>query len=1149
MLSAVAKLMIAALISVHQYIPNENQEYTKYYNHVSGITEENMLPAAHQSCRYLISVFVGAGLDTTLGGDNQNSLLSKTFVNIFAGDQTIEWAMGLLEQPKYQEKLKNHGVNSDEVKKIIRTFCQKEFKPFVFSAGQRKEIFDFLNTEINVLTESQIKSLGDYKYFGSADLLDRSSQQIGTIDAIPRAWVPYKKLSKNLILALIATEDEDFLTHRGVDTKAIARIVKQVLSESRATGGSTVTMQVLKNMFFNKGPDSQYQELNTGEMGILLRKVREWYWAWPFEKSNTRVLGDLSAKEYVLELYFNLVEFGPRIQGIEQASQVYFKKSADQLTIAESAFIVTLLKAPSTYSNPKNYVERTIPRRNDYVIERMKTLGLINQTQYEEAINTSLPNWESPTTIQVDGPSLYVRENAREWLKSYNFPDLPQAKDIVVETTIDKDLQNVVYNVVKENLDKHDETRDVLKNVGPSRDDRGRTGRFREEDFGKDMDTALTKLKTTLDKSDSEFMVVVYLGKSGKEKLFYYKSEELLNPDKKLNKKINSLLNSKSYDIGQPILIRYKDKSLDIVTSINIDDFRTTTDQSLVEGYVSDVEKIMSSSKDWPKTFVRNTLNRLEWAKPRPGMVPAIYLLSYGLIDKNFNKVNLTDSHRSFFDKKTKSGEFADGEVFWLKDSNPIPEPTAEELEAQALAKEGIDPKAKDPIVKQVKDSKDIVYVLDAPKLQAAVVVMNSNTGEVLATFGGYDPSISNFDRSRFAKRQAGSTLKPWVYFYAMNKGFNPQDVLNNRSVTFQIDKNKYYSPKNYSGGVGGELALYKALAQSQNIAALSLLQHPKWGPDWHTNLDELRGFFKSVQIYENPINSPTIVLGAQELPIETLVSSFTYFSNGKHIVKPQYFQHLSDRRGNVYFDGKVETIDVNPIKPSSIYQIQSLMLETANTGTAASLRSFVSNLNNKKYKESCFNNLLGLNKQSCFGGKTGTSDQSKDTWFMGISKNFVIGIWVGYDYPRPLGGDSTGGSVSLPIFKGIIEQGERYLPPIEPIIDPADMPSDLERRTVYGNTGCGSGQAKNEYIIYSDYGSSQSNCSTFKPQAQANCQCRRVLYAENDYDYYLDVIYQGKKYIKFKSFETQGTENDKNDCLAMLAKVENEEGQRICVQ
>ncbi|MCO5112611.1 MAG: transglycosylase domain-containing protein [Bdellovibrionaceae bacterium] len=1148
MLNAVAKLLISALVSVHQYIPNDSPTYEKYFNDVRDINEENILPAAHQSCRYLISVFVTAGLDSTLGGDHQGSALSNTLANLLGGDQTFKWAMGLFDDPKYKSQLERYEIDPNELKKVLSTLCQEEYKPFAFTPAQRKEVVDFIKSEIHVLSDSQIQSLGAYKYFGSVDLLDRHGMQIGTIDAIPRVWVPYHQIPKSVILALLVTEDDDFFTHKGVDTKAIARIVKQILSDSQATGGSTITMQLLKNLYFKDGPQSvNYPMLNSGQPSTILRKVREWYWAWPYEDAHTLVDGDLKAKEYILEMYFNLMDFGPRIQGIGQAAYTYFKKDAKDLSVAESAFIATLLKAPSRYSNPTNYVEYTYPRRNDYVLTRMKTLGAITEEEFQQAVKTELPVWNLPTSIAVDNPSIYIRDHAKEWLGSYDFEKHVQAKEIVVESTVDKNLQEIVYSVVKENLDKQDEVRNKLNAIGPARDDRGRTARFREEDFGTTVTTRLNRLDLLLKKSSSsEYMITMYLGKADKSSLFYYHTDDFFNPEKKLEKQINALLKNQGSIPGDILLVRNTNDKLDIVNHVGISEF---ADQSKLlsnetpESVADSILSLLQELQSLKPSMYRNSLNRLEWAKPRADMLPAIYIQQKGgLLHKDDFQIQLTDSHKKHFDSKVRSKEFEDGQIFWVKDKDG---PVVVEEPNQDIEDE--DSEVPAPTV-VAKDPKSIIYELDTPKLQAAVLIMNSQTGEVLANFGGYDPSTSSFDRSRFARRQAGSTLKPWVYFYALNKGFNPQNVLNNRSVTFQIDKNKYYRPKNYSGGVGADLSIAKALTQSQNIAALSLIQHPIWGPDWKQNLNELRDFLKLVDLYESPIDSPTIILGAQELSVAKLVSSFSFFSNGKHIVKPQYFKYLSDSKGNVIYRGDIETVEVPTFKPNSIFQIQTMLIETANSGTASSLRSFISNLNKKKYQSTCFNDLLGSGKQSCFGGKTGTSNDSRDTWFIGFSKNFVVGVWVGYDYPRPIGGSATGGSMALPIFRGIIEKGETYLPPIEPIVSLNDVPAGIERRTVYGNTACPSGEAKDAYVIFSDRSSSQNSCSTYRPRTLAQCECRRVLYSGNDFDYHLDVTYMGELYQSFMKFETEGTENDRVACEQALLAVKNSEGQLVCV-
>ena len=153
-------------------------------------------------------------------------------------------------------------------------------------------------------------------------------------------------------------------------------------------------------------------------------------------------------------------------------------------------------------------------------------------------------------------------------------------------------------------------------------------------------------------------------------------------------------------------------------------------------------------------------------------------------------------------------------------------------------------------------------------------------------------------------------------------------------------------------------------------------------------------------------------------------------------------------------------------------------------------MKNYVSELEGGKYKDICFNNVIGEGKQTCFGGKTGTSDDAKDVLFVGFSKNFLIGIRVGYDVPRPLGNSATGGGYAMPIFQEIVTNGLQYLPQIEPIITPQMVPSSLERRVVYGKLACTSPSAGGSATtIYTEYGSTGSSCYSSSAQTYDNNQ------------------------------------------------------------
>lgn len=1165
----IVKLLIAALFSIHQYIPDEDTRYKKYFSDVREADVEDVIPAAHEACKYMISVFAQAGVETVTG--SSGGVLSSSIATLIADDETLNSGLDVLSSGDFAEKFKEHQINPEDVKTAIKNICSTKFSPLSFSPIQRKEVFDFIQSEIKVLSDVHLNSLGDFNYFGSANIFDRSGEQIGTLDAVPRAWVPYEKLSTHLSLALLATEDEDFFKHRGVDSKAIARIVKQMMSGDDATGGSTVTMQLLKNMYFLNGPASQYLELNTGTFAMVLRKVREWYWAWPFEKEHAKVMGDLDAKKYVLEMYFNLVDFGTRIQGIEQASFVYFGKKASDLDLADAAYITALLKAPSRYPNPDNYVEYTLPRRNDYILTRAEKICLENSSEkvlstYTEALKKTyqrictdgkkkidseyvdiekakpLPLWVRPVPAPTTASMALVKNQISQWINRNKLDPEKKPKEISIQTTIDKKLQDLVFQIVNKRIDGYDSDR--IPNVGsinPANDDTGRQAVFRDTDINLRLSSKIsTILNKNTDQTKKYFYSVKFRPKNEitSQTLNFALIAQYLAENAVAQEQLSGILENvanglkdKSKKMGEIYLVEFQGLEFNV---LSIEDFVNDKLKISVEekkSFLDLVQRIQIRDD-----IIKSSLERMYRNRPRSYMSVGVIGESGHLIDSSLKQVSLLEAH------KARAERFKFGDFFWLSPQNI--------------------------------DSGTGPYKLDKAKLQASVMVMDSNTGEVLANYGGYDPLASSFNRSTTGLRQAGSTLKPWIYYLALNKGFNPQDTLNNKSIAFEVPgTNQIYRPGNYSSTYNGPVSFLFSLTQSLNIGTYSLIQNPTWGPDWQQNLDELKAFLIEIELYSNFNQGIPIMLGSQELTLEKLASSFSFFANGTHIVKPQYIKYVTDYKGNKLFNIEPQFVTVPNYRAGTIFQIQTLLAEIANSGTAARMNAFVRELSGGKYKQTCYNDVIGSNRQSCFGGKTGTSNDFKDAWFIGFSKNFVIGVWVGYDDPTSIGGSATGGALALPVFQDIITEGQDLLPPIEPFIENSKMPRNLEKRLVNARYGCNQSSTKDAVLIFTEIGSRQGNCSssavardnrsttkvstTRQSSQSTNSQTPRAeqpaqqtrrsalnscsCVAKRNGQTSLDVVFDGVEYPDFVVYSSEAA------CNSQKGTIVSQQGRKVC--
>jgi membrane peptidoglycan carboxypeptidase len=1195
----VSQLVIASLFALHQYVPSDQMEAKYFETVVDPVTLQGdhngltILAAAHETCRHFFKTGE-AELD-------------------FNEQELVGFAFSLIDQQS--DNLKEVDSSTSAAKEVVRRVCQPQFDPQSFSREESRAMEVFIKEKIAILKPTDLDSTGSFHYFGHTSLYDRNGKLMGPLFTLSESWIPYSEISPSVTQALISAEDDHFLVHDGVYLGSLIRMAYNMKSspDSNITGGSTITMQLLKNLYFNEWPepsDSIFQK--KAKLKTMLRKVREWYWAKVYEKYHEK-LGPGSGKRFVLENYLNLMDFGPGVRGIDQAAHTFFNKTPLELNVADSAFIASLFKAPSRYSRPSNYEKYTVPRRK-YVLEQMSGInaqanGLepITRAERETALATALPVWE-PVEDPESAPTAtdsYIRTYAKDFLN--NELTLPEGKRSIeseLVTTIDSDLQQVVYDAVRTKIDSYDKGRQTVARVIAARDDRSRVAIASEDDISADDASALADFQDRLDELQINTRVAVYLGdtgdKSGSLKSFRIldKKGDITDLPAATQTDMQKAFSAQARYVGQILVaeidpnrcpgleVNNQFKSLQWILSRyqtqavapNTDELSanletpssaateplpeplTETDLSATEEFPvpfrmnddgtinvplprkrpDNADEIIAQAKKmaeqnrflnfsierrppveipyapieparcahilnssemrtlslWDtfsktedsvsKNMSKAFLQRMQLLAPRENLFPALYdgrnsssgrklvvAPSAKVEDENADysqyvrAIDLSKSyggenHANYFDRNTKNSNFRVGQVFWVSN-----------------------------------DDNSNVFHLAPPKLQSAVVVMDTESGEVLANFGGYLPKTSKyFDRSRLSRRQPGSTLKPWLYYLAMNKGFEPYSMLKSAGVEFEIDRNSTYRPVNFDGGVGGsEVMLETAFIKSQNTAAVSLLVDPRFGPDRFENLHEFIDLLTDVGIYDKAevdYRVPSTVLGTQEASILDMVSALTFFGNGQHIVKPVFFKSLISGQGEKLYLGQTSTLNV-PYSDNraALFQMQNLLIKVANSGgTAGALADFPTGTLGLSQ---CSGSNIGLNGQICFGGKTGTSSDFRDNWFMGISKKFVIGVWVGYDFPEST--HSTGGALALPIFMEIVKNGQAHLPPIVPIID--SVPAGLHRLNV-GNNQCLSTNGGGSTVYSKSDGSSMSQCMT--------CQCQMGSFGE----YYLYVNNNG---------------------------------------
>ena len=312
--------------------------------------------------------------------------------------------------------------------------------------------------------------------------------------------------------------------------------------------------------------------------------------------------------------------------------------------------------------------------------------------------------------------------------------------------------------------------------------------------------------------------------------------------------------------------------------------------------------------------------------------------------------------------------------------------------------------------VKQINDNK--FSLKQVPKINGGIVVMDPYTGRVIALSGGFSFKNSEFNRASQALRQPGSAFKPFVYALALENNYTPSSlVLDAPLVLDQGSDLKMWKPENYGKKFYGLSTLRVGLEKSRNLMTVRIAQN--------LGIDKVVNFSKELGIYENPEELISISLGSAETTLIKLTSAYSAFVNGGKLVSPILIDRVQDSEGitilnnekracsncdQISFTGKDYPKIKNNYKQifssQTAYQITSLLEGAVKRGTGKKLRD------------------LNLN----LAGKTGTTNENTDTWFVGFTSNIVVGVYVGMDNPQSLGRYETGSKTALPIFKNFIK-------------------------------------------------------------------------------------------------------------------------------
>jgi penicillin-binding protein 1A len=303
--------------------------------------------------------------------------------------------------------------------------------------------------------------------------------------------------------------------------------------------------------------------------------------------------------------------------------------------------------------------------------------------------------------------------------------------------------------------------------------------------------------------------------------------------------------------------------------------------------------------------------------------------------------------------------------------------------------------------------------------LQGAVVSLDPTNGQIRALIGGRDFNDSNFNRAVQASRQPGSAYKPFIYAAAIDNGFSPTDVILDTPISFQAGNGMEWAPQNYDHKFRGPITLRAALAHSVNVPAAKLLQ--KLG----TNL--VNSYARRMGIRSRLGNDLSLALGTSEVNLLELTSAYGVFADQGIRVSPVYILRVEDKNGKVLEQARPSAEEV--LSPETALTMTSMLGSVLENGTAASAHA------------------LGLNVPAA--GKTGTTDEYSDAWFVGYIPNLVTGVWVGFDRKQKIGPGMTGAAAALPVWVDIISAATKGKAPQE-----FPMPSGVVSVLICSQTG-----------------------------------------------------------------------------------------------
>jgi penicillin-binding protein 1A len=302
------------------------------------------------------------------------------------------------------------------------------------------------------------------------------------------------------------------------------------------------------------------------------------------------------------------------------------------------------------------------------------------------------------------------------------------------------------------------------------------------------------------------------------------------------------------------------------------------------------------------------------------------------------------------------------------------------------------------------------------PEVQGGFVAMDVNSGRVLAMQGGFSYQDSVFNRATQAQRQPGSSFKPFVYAAALDSGYSPATIVVDAPIEVNTPQG-LWRPKNSSNKFYGPTPLRTGIEQSRNLMTIRLAQE--------VTMPVVAGYAERFGVYDRMGAFLANSLGSEETTLYKMVAAYAMFANGGERVEPTLVDRIQDRFGKtIYRHDDRQCLDCNSawLEPDESPTIETDRWQVMDAITAYQLTSMMKGVVDRGTASAHVNLPVPT------AGKTGTTNESKDAWFIGFTSNIVAGCYIGYDRPRPMGRGAYGGTMCGPVFQSFMEHAtEKY--------------------------------------------------------------------------------------------------------------------------